>query len=125
MKEGNEMKKGLKILFGVLICIVMFSGALYYHFFVSMSSLPTGELIGEYASSSSDCSVRIYRCRAGATVADSIRGEIVLENGKTKTVYWAYRESEADMQWLDGETVRINGRILNVYRDKYDWRRER
>lgn len=119
------MKKGLKFLLAVLICIVVFSGGLYYHFFVSMSALPPGELIGEYMSSSSDCSVRIYRCPAGATVADSIRGEIVFENGKTKTVYWAYRESEADVRWLDGETVSINGRILNIYRDKYDWRRER
>lgn len=118
------MKKGLKILFGVLICIVMFSGALYYHFFVSMSSLPTGELIGEYTSSSSDCSVRIYRCRVGATVADAVRGEAVFENGKRKNIYWQYRESDAAVRWIDSETVSINGRILNIYHDKYDWRRE-
>ena len=124
MKGGVRMKKGLTVFFAVLVCIVMLSGGLYVRYFVSMSALPEGELIGEYPSSFSDCSVRLYRCSAGATVDDSVRGEVVFQNGKTKTVYWAYHESEADVQWLDGETVSINGRILNVYRDKYDWRRE-
>lgn len=89
-----------------------------------MSRLPEGELLGEYPSFSAVCSVNIYRCSAGATVADSVRGEVVFENGKRKTIYWAYHESKADVQWLDGETVSINGRILNIYHDKYDWRRE-
>lgn len=118
------MKKGLTVFFAVLFFIVMLSGGLYVRYFVSMSALPEGELIGEYPSTVSDCSVRFYRCTAGATVDDSVRGEVVFQNGKTKTVYWAYHESEADVQWLDGETVSINGRILNIYRDQYDWRRE-
>lgn len=124
MKGRVGMKKGLAILFTVVVSIVMLSGVLYYRCFVSMSALPEGEPIGEYPNTFSDCSVRLYRCSAGATVDDAVRGEVVFQNGKTKTVYWAYHESEADVQWLDGETVSINGRILNIYRDKYDWRRE-
>lgn len=78
------MKKGLTVFLAVLVFIVMLSGGLYVRYFVSMSALPEGELIGEYASSFSDCSVRLYRCPAGATVDNSVRGRLSLKTAKRK-----------------------------------------
>lgn len=118
------MKKTLKVTAAVLLCLLAVTAVLYVRFFVSMSALPEGELIAGYPSASAACSVNIYRCSSGATVADAVRGEVVFENGKRKNIYWQYRESDAAVRWIDSETVSINGRILNIYHDKYDWRRE-
>ncbi|MGN1194633.1 MAG: DUF5412 family protein [Acutalibacteraceae bacterium] len=117
------MKKTLKVTAAVLLSLIAVSAVLYYHFFVSMNALPEGELIAGYPSASAACSVNIYRCSSGATVADAVRGEVVFENGKRKNIYWQYRESDAEVKWIDAETVSINGRVLNVYHDKYDFRK--
>lgn len=90
---------------------------------MSMSHLPEGELIGVYDSEFSECTVNIYRCNGGATVDYSIRGEVIYKNDKTKNIYWAYHEQDADVKWIDDQTVCINGRTLNIYNDIYDWRK--
>ena len=42
--------------------------------------------------------------------------------GKEKNIYWQYRCTEANIVWLDEDTVQINGIELNVKRDTYDYR---
>lgn len=116
--------KGFKWLAAVFIVAVSTVVILCYHFFFSMNSLPDGTLIGTYKSDFSACAVKLYRCDGGATVDYSIRGEVIYENGKRKNIYWSYHESEATARWLDKETVSINGRMLNIYHDSYDFRRE-
>ncbi len=118
------MKTALKCISVFLVLLVAVSSLLYYHYFVSMRSLPEGTLIATYKESECDSEINIYRCSAGATVDCSIRGEVVFKDSKKKNIYWSYHESDADVEWLDSETVTINGRVLNVHHDKYDFRRE-
>ncbi len=52
----------------------------------------------------------------------SVRCSVTDANGNTRNIYWNYRESEADIEWTDDVTVSINGIVLNVEIDKYDYR---
>ncbi len=113
-----------KIGFTYLIIIVLFS-FLGYRFFYSMNSLPDGELISEIVSPDDTYTIRIYLVNTHATVAYSIKGELVFNNSNiTKNIYWGYRESEAAVEWIDDDTVMINKRSIEVPDGKYDWRRE-
>lgn len=40
----------------------------------------------------------------------------------SKTIYCEKNASEFQAEWVDGDTVRINGRLLNVPGDTYDYR---
>lgn len=119
-----HMKRPLKIALSLLCFFALVISVVYYCFFVSMSFLPKGVLIGSYGNDKATCEVKVYECSSGATVDDAIRGEVVFASGKKRTIYWSYHESTADVTWVDSETVNINGHVLNVYKDKYDWRRE-
>lgn len=104
--------------------LILIAGIIY-HFFFSMSALPDGELIGEYPNSDRTRTVKIYLCGGNATTDFAIKGKIFENNnGKEKTIYWTYHESEANVQWLDDENIKINGKTLNTCRDVYDYRRE-
>lgn len=116
------MKKKIIVLF--LVFILMALGIFYYFGFVSMSTLPKGEYLASYPNETVECEVRVYRCDGGATVGYSIRGEVEYNNGKIKNIYWSYHEDAADVYWVDNEKVSINGTILNIYDDVYDWRRD-
>ena len=67
----------------------------YWRFFISIDFLPRGE---------------------------RIRGEAVTDRG-VKNIYWQYDETRADVRWLSDEVVSINGVVLNIYEDVYDYRR--
>ena len=112
-----------KIVIIVTLIIVGFV-IIFYHLFISMSNLPKGELI--YTAKCDGCGkiVNVYLVNAGATTDYSIRGEIVYKNGYKKNIYWSYHESNADVSWISCDEININGHELNVYKDRYDWRRE-
>lgn len=122
------MTKKIKII--TTLCIVFVLGfAVYYHFFVSMNNLPQGELLD--SSTCEDCGavVNVYRYSGGATVSFCTRGEAVYPNGKSKNIYWSSGDEpayydEVNLKWLDCDTVSINGKTLNIYKDKYDFRKE-
>lgn len=40
-----------------------------------------------------------------------------------KNIYWQYDETRTDVRWLSDEVVSINGVVLNIYEDIYDYRR--
>ncbi len=91
--------------------------------FRGMDNLPEGEFLASYNSHTSDYTINIYLC-GGATTDFSIRGELVKNHdGSKKNIYWSYHEQEADVEWIDEETVVINNRTLNVLKDVYDFRK--
>lgn len=53
-------------------------------------------------------------------------GELVFneQNGKTKNIYWNYRASTAEIEWLDNKTVVINEHTLEVSKEKFDFRNQ-
>lgn len=90
-----------------------------------MNRLPTGEYLTEEVSPDGTYTLKAYITDGGATTSYSIRGELMLnkQKNKTKNIYWNYREESAVVEWLDDDTVVINGHRLNVPNDKFDFRR--
>ncbi len=115
--------KALKGLFIFLLITVFITAGIYHYFFISMSSLPEGEYINSYKNSEADCKINIYLCSGSATTGYSIRGEVEYKNARTKNIYWSYNEQRAEVSWIDSETVNINGRVLNIYNDVFDFRK--
>ncbi|QUG43345.1 DUF5412 domain-containing protein [Psychrobacillus sp. INOP01] len=122
------MKRNLKIILLVvsipITLIVVLLGIFVYTFFVSMESLPKGEFLTEESSPDGKYTLKAYITNGGATTSYAIRGELVFneKNGKTKNIYWDYREEVAEISWVDNDTVIINKRTLNVPKEKYDFR---
>lgn len=108
-----------------LICIILFLTYGVYWAFYSMSRLPKGELINEVKSPNGTYTVKAYLANGGATVSYAIRGELNFNraNKRPKNIYWNYREDKAIIEWIDDNTVIINGHELDVLREKYDFRR--
>ncbi len=92
-----------------------------------MNRLPKGELKSEVQSPDGKYSIKGYLTNGGATTSYAIRGELNYNNSKRrpKNIYWNYREKEAIIQWVDGNTVIINRIELNVPNEKFDFRRNK
>ena len=111
-----KLKVGLSTICFLLIFILAGCG---------MNNLPKTELLGKYDSPDSKHTINIYLGNGHATVDFSIVGELVDNSTKRiKNIYFAYHEYEATVKWIDNETVIINDHKLNIYKDKYDWRKE-
>lgn len=113
-----------KIGMGLAITILFLFFAVYYFFF-DMSRLSEGSLIAEMSSPDGEYTVKAYVVSGGATVADSVRGELIFNEliRKNKNIYWNYREAEAQIIWVDNDTVSINGTVLDVPHEVFDFRR--
>lgn len=106
---------------GVGIALGMF---IHYLFF-SLSRIPNGRYVTSVESPNHHYKINIYLVESGATVSDSIRGELVNESTHhAKNIYWGYKEDAASVNWMSDEIVSINGHQLNVDKGQiYDWRR--
>ena len=111
-------KKSFVILICLSICCIFCSCGLY-----SMNNLPTGELIDQEISPGGKYKVNSYLVSGNATVDFSVRCEVVeIATGSTRNIYWQYHMESADVVWIDDHTVNINGVVLDVQTDSYDWR---
>jgi hypothetical protein len=118
----NMLKKIITVI--LIIGLALFI-AVYYLFF-DMGRLAEGTLITEESSPDGTYTVRAYLVEHGATVANTVRGELVFNNmvRKPKNIYWNYREEEAEIYWIDEDTVVINEKELDVPGEVYDFRRD-
>lgn len=124
----NNKKKGNKILKIFLVVGLLLIGIIgygVYWAFFDMNRLPTGEYITEETSPNGTYTLKAY-VSSPSLSADTVRGELILNerNGKTKNIYWNYRESTAKIEWIDDDTVVINGHRLNVPKEKFDFRNQ-
>lgn len=123
------MKYGFKVI-GILLAglagLLLIGFFIINYFFFSMSRLPEGELLTTKASPNGHYTINTYVSKSGATVADAVRGELINHDkkDKTKNIYWQYRESEAEIIWMNDNIVSINGIELDVRRDIFDFRKE-
>ena len=90
----------------------------------SLDLLPKGELKKTVSSPDGKYKLKLYLCNGGATVDYAVRGEIVNESKEKWTIYWNYHCEDFDASWKDDKTVVINGKKLNIFKDRYDWRDE-
>lgn len=90
-----------------------------------MNYLPTGELITTSYSPNGNYELKLYRVNGGATTSNAIRGEIIYNNSKKKpkNIYWSYREEDSNIEWINDDTVIINGHKLKLPNEVYDWRK--
>lgn len=120
------MKKIIKrISFFILGVTIILLTAIYFAFF-DMVFLPKGTLIAQSSSSDGTYTVRAYQVIGGTTVSDSIRAELIFNNSNRmpKNIYWNYRESQVVIDWIDDDTVLINGVELDVPHEKFDFRNQ-
>ncbi len=124
----NNKKKGNKILKIFLVVGLLLIGIIgygVYWAFFDMNRLPTGEYITEETSPNGTYTLKAY-VSSPSLSADAVRGELIFNerNGKTKNIYWNYRESTAKIEWIDDDTVVIKGHRLNVPKEKFDFRNQ-
>ena len=124
----NNKKKGNKILKIFLVVGLLLIGIIgygVYWAFFDMNRLPTGEYITEETSPNGTYTLKAY-VSSPSLSSDTVRGELIFNdrNGKTKNIYWNYRESTAKIEWIDDDTVVINGHRLNVPKEKFDFRNQ-
>jgi hypothetical protein len=122
------MKKTKKYLITLFIVIAAIVGSVAYAInwaFFDIQRIDGQEYLGESISPNGTHTVAAYLNNGGATTGYAVLGTLKNnKNGKTKNIYWQYRCEKADMEWLDDETIKINGLELNVNNEIYDYRRK-
>ncbi|MBU0904544.1 MAG: DUF5412 domain-containing protein [Firmicutes bacterium] len=125
-----KILKGLSKILGFIllffILAILFLVAVINYFFFNIDRLPKGELLSEEVSPSGIYTVRTYISNAHSTVAPAVRGEVIYHNtfDTNRNIYWAYRIEEGKIEWISKHVVSINGRILDVRKDEYDFRKK-
>ena len=122
------MRKTHKKLFKIIIAIAIIIGGVAYAFnwaFLNIQRLNGQEYLTELSSPNGTYTVTAYLNNGGATTSYAVLGTLENNvNGKVKNIYWEYRCEKAEMEWLNDETIRINGIELNVKNEIYDFRRK-
>ena len=81
------------------------------------------ELLGETVSSDGKYKVEAYLINGGATVDWSVK--CYLREGEIKKeIYRDYNINEANMIWIDNNTISINNHNIDLPNGKYDFRDE-
>ncbi|MDK0967778.1 DUF5412 family protein [Clostridium perfringens] len=81
------------------------------------------ELLGETVSSDGKYKVEVYLINGGATVDWSVK--CYLREGESKKeIYRDYHINEANMIWIDNDTISINNHNIDLPNGKYDFRDE-
>lgn len=81
------------------------------------------ELLGETVSSDGKYKVEAYLINGGATVDWSVK--CYLREGESKKeIYRDYHINEANMIWIDNNTISINNHNIDLPNGKYDFRDE-
>ena len=122
------MRKTKKYLITIFIIITAMVGVVAYAInwaFFDIQRINGQEYLTESTSPNGTFTVTSYLNNGGATTSYAVLGILKNnENGKTKNVYWQYRCEKAEMEWLNNETIKINGIELNVKNEIYDYRRK-
>ncbi|NGT12643.1 DUF5412 domain-containing protein [Clostridium perfringens] len=81
------------------------------------------ELLGETVSSDGKYKIEAYLINGGATVDGSVK--CYLREGESKKeIYRDYHINEANMIWIDNDTISINNHNIDLPNGKYDFRDE-
>lgn len=121
------MKHKYILLFSIIVIALIGGYAVYSVFNLfssSLQNLPKGELVNQIDSPDKDYTFKVYLCNGGATTDYAIRGEVNFNRmkKKPKNIYWQYHQDNVDVKWVDNEVISINGLLLNVLSDEYDYR---
>ena len=116
------MKKK-RIWLRVLLVLLLLALAWGYLSFNNMLLLPKdGELLQRAPSPDGRHQVEIYRCGGHMTTGFSVLGVVSGDGMRRRNLYWQNNMDMAEVAWLDGETVAINGHRLDIFTDHHDFR---
>ena len=123
-KKRNTIAIVLSI---VIIITIVMSSAMYYLFF-DINRIKGEELITQSVSPNSTYTIEAYLNGGSATTDSAVLCTICYNNKdkKDRNIYWDYHCNEAVIEWVDDDTVIINGKTINdVTKDKYDFRTDK
>lgn len=129
-RENKYLKnKNFNFRLGVyIITILIFLGVATFKISSSIREFNdrfkvSGELLGETVSSDGKYKVEAYLINGGATVDWSVK--CYLREGEIKKeIYRDYHINEANMIWIDNNTISINNHNIDLPNGKYDFRDE-
>ena len=119
------MKKAKKIILLFSTIIILSTGIASYVCFFSIQNIKGEEHIATYTSPNETYELEIFRNNGGATTSYAILGVLHKQSNSkySRNIYWENRQENAEVEWIDDNTVIINNkRIENVEKDKYDFR---
>ncbi|MBQ7203617.1 MAG: DUF5412 domain-containing protein [Eubacterium sp.] len=123
----TKKKRILVIILAIVVALALIVSAFFYYFFFDISHIKGQELIKESVSPNNTYTVEAYRNNGGATTDFAVLCTLHYndDSKKDRNIYWDYHYSEADIEWVDDDTVIINGKTIDdVTKDKYDFRSE-
>ena len=125
MQEVISLKKAFLIVGIVALFLVSLLGYGIYWAFYDIQRLEGQEVIQEVPSPDGTYTVTAYLNSGGATTDYAVLCSVKSNNRrKEKNIYWKYHCEDVSIQWLDDETVKIDGVELNVRKDTYDYRHD-
>ncbi len=117
------MKKALLIIGIVVLLVIAIVGYGIYWAFYDIQRINGQEIIQEVPSPNGTYTVTAYLNNGGATTDYAVLCSVKRTGLRNeKNIYWQYHCTEADIVWIDEQTVQINGVRLNVKKDTYDYR---
>lgn len=124
----NLWEKQKKYIITIFIIVFIIIGGVSYIInwaFFDIQRINGQEYLDESTSPNGTYTVTAYLNNGGATTSYAVLGTLKNnKNGKSKNIYWQYRCEKAEMEWLNDETIKINGIELNVKNETYDYRRK-
>ena len=121
-------QKTKKIIIIISIIIAILVGGVAYGInwaFFDIQRINGQVYLGNSTSPNGTYTVTAYLNNGGATTDYAVLGRLKNNrNGKMKNIYWQYHCTKAEMEWVNDETLKINGKEFNVTNEIYDYRRK-
>ena len=121
-------QKTKKIIIIISIIIAILVGGVAYGInwaFFDIQRINGQVYLGDSTSPNGTYTVTAYLNNGGATTDYAVLGRLKNNrNGKMKNIYWQYHCTKAEMEWVNDETLKINGKEFNVINEIYDYRRK-
>jgi len=128
IRNGRKVKsikvKLIILLIGIVIFFFSLTGYIVYWTFFDINRIPKQLMIEEKTSPNGTYTVKAYLSDMGATTSYSIVAELIFnkENRKAKNIYFKNKQNSVEINWIDNDTVEINGIELDVPYEVYDYR---
>ena len=128
-EKKNKYLKNNNFRLGVyIIAILIFLGVATFKISSSIREFNdrfkvSEELLGETVSSDGKYKVEAYLINGGATVDWAVKCYL-REGDIKKEIYRDYHINEANMIWIDNDTISINNHNIDLPNGKYDFRDE-